>query len=313
VARAGVPAELKKGPFTLLDAERVGLTRKQLQGSSWRRLGRGLYVWAGLTAGPALVLAAALRRLPADAAFSGRTAAWLHGLDLPPCDPIEVTVPVGCGISARAGLSLRRAALPTTEVVVRRSLPATSAVRTVADLAGRLSLVEAVVVADMALHQRLARLTELEAHVEAHPRWPGVVQLRRVLELAEPLAESPMETRLRLLLVLGGLPRPRAQVPLHDEAGRFLGRPDLFYPDERLGIEYDGGTHRDSLAEDDRRQNRLLDAGYRLLRFTSRDINRPDTVVALVARQLATLTRACREHNWSAPSSSSGRVVWTRP
>jgi len=152
----------------------------------------------------------------------------------------------------------------------------------------------------------------LEAHVDAHPRWPGIAQLRRVLDLAEPLAESPMETRLRLVLVLGGLPRPRAQVPLYDEGGRFLGRPDLYYPDHRLGIEYDGGTHRDSLADDDRRQNRLLDAGHRLLRFTAQDINRPDAVVGLVARQLATLTRACREHKWSAPSSSSGRVVSMR-
>jgi hypothetical protein len=122
-----------------------------------------------------------------------------------------------------------------------------------------------------------------------------------------------METRLRLLLVLGGLPRPLAQVALHDGDGRFLGRPDLYYPDQRLGIEYDGATHRDSLADDDRRQNRLLDAGHRLLRFTAQDIARsPDAVVALVGRHLATLTRACREHNWSAPSSSSGRVVWTR-
>ena len=303
MARARVPAELKKGPFTLRDAERVGLTPKQLQGSNWRRIERGLYVWAGLAEGPGLFLAAVRRRLPDDAAFSGHTAAWLHGLDLPPCDPVEVTVPKSSGVSARAGLSLRRADLPIDDVVVRRGLRATSVVRTVADLAGRLTVVEAVVVADMALHERLVKVTELEARAAAHPRWPGTARLRRVPELAEPLAESPMETRLRLLLVLGGLPRPRAQVPLHDESGRFLGRPDLFYPDQRLAIEYDGGIHRDSLADDDRRQNRLLAAGYRLLRFTARDLDRPDAVVGLVARHLATLTRACREHNWSAPSS----------
>jgi hypothetical protein len=282
-----VPSELSAGPFTLRDAERAGLSRKQLQSSRWRRIGRGLYVWARLADGPDLLLAAIQRRLPAEAAFSGRTAAWLHGVDVPPCDPVEVTVPKSCGVSARAGLSLRRAALPDVEVVVRRGFRATSAERTIADLSGGLPLVEAVVVADMALHDSRTTLPALRAYAVTHPRWPGVVQLRRVLELAEPATESPMETRLRLLLVLAGLPRPQAQVPVHDDRGRFLGRPDLSYPAHRLGIEYDGGTHRDSLAGDDRRQNRLLDAGYRLLRFTATDVQRsPETVVALVARQL---------------------------
>jgi very-short-patch-repair endonuclease len=302
--RAIVPPELKAGPFTLVEAQQAGLTRSRLRGASWRRVGRGLYVWAGLNENPAVTLAAVHRRLPAGAAFSGRTAAWLHGLDLPPCDPVEVTIPRQCGISRLAGVSVSRTALSRRDIVVRRSLPATSALRTVLDLARRPPLVEAVVVVDMALHRRLVAVDEVRSSVSHQSGRSGVAQLRRVLDLAEPLAESPMETRLRLLLVLGGLPRPRAQVPLHDERGRFLGRPDLYYADRRLGIEYDGGTHRDSLADDDRRQNRLLDAGYRLLRFTARDINRPDAVAALVARQLgATLRRACREHNWSAPSS----------
>ncbi len=97
-----------------------------------------------------------------------------------------------------------------------------------------------------------------------------------------------METRLRLLLVLAGLPRPHTQVPLYDDRGRFLGRPDLYYPDQRLCLEYDGGTHRDSLVEHDRRQNRLVNAGYRLLRFTAGDVQRaPDTVVTQVRAALA--------------------------
>src|SRR5207244_12251566 len=57
------------------------------------------------------MLAAVARRLPADAAFSGLTAAWLHGLDMAPCDPIEVTIPEPIGSNRRAGASVRRAAL----------------------------------------------------------------------------------------------------------------------------------------------------------------------------------------------------------
>lgn len=86
-----------------------------------------------------------------------------------------------------------------------------------------------------------------------------------------------------MLLALRGLPRPAAQVTLCSARGDFLGRPDLYYPEARLGLEYDGGTHRESLSEDNRRQNRLLAAGIRLLRYTASDIyNSPDRVAAEV-------------------------------
>jgi Protein of unknown function (DUF559) len=284
--RPVVPPELTTGPFTLREARAAGLSRDQLRGASWRRVGRGQYVWAGLPDGPLLALAAVRQRLPL-AVFSGRTAAWLHGLDLPPCDPIEVTMPAGCIVAARAGLAVRRIALGNDEVVVRREMPATSILRTVVDLGSRPPLVEAVVAVDMALHGRLIELAQLAEYVKAHAGSPGIAHLRQVLDLAEPATESPMETRLRLLLVLGGLPRPQAQVALHDERGRFLGRTDLYYPGQRLCLEYDGSTHRDSVVEDNRRQNRLVAAGFGLLRFSVADITRgSEAVVALVARQL---------------------------
>jgi Protein of unknown function (DUF559) len=287
--RPVVPAQLTKGPFTRAEGLGAGLSRRQLQGAPWRRMGVETYVWAGLAESPALLLAAALRRLPAAAAFSGRTAAWLHGLDQPPCDPIEVTIPEGCGVSARAGMSVRRAALGMGEVVGRRGMPVTSPLRTVVDLGSRLPLVEAVVAVDMALHRGLVCQDDLHAHVAARAGRKGISRLRRVVELSEQGAESAMETRLRLLLVLAGLPRPEAQVQLHDERGRFLGRPDLCYQAQRLCLEYDGGTHRDSLVQDNRRQNRLINAGFRLLRFTASDVYQtPDTTVALVRSALLT-------------------------
>lgn len=96
-----------------------------------------------------------------------------------------------------------------------------------------------------------------------------------------------METRLRMLLVLGGLPRPEVQVTIRDSWHRAVGRLDLFYKDRRLGLEYDGGQHREMLAEDNRRQNRLLEAGVRLLRFTAGDVfNTPDVVLAQVRSAL---------------------------
>ena len=92
-----------------------------------------------------------------------------------------------------------------------------------------------------------------------------------------------METRLRWLLIQAGLPRPQVQVDVHDTSGRFLGRADLYYPQARLIIEYDGANHRDRMTEDLRRQNAILSAGYQLLRFTSADLyQRPGAIVGQV-------------------------------
>ena len=67
-----------------------------------------------------------------------------------------------------------------------------------------------------------------------------------------------------------------------------MGRADLYYPGARLILEYDGANHRDRLVEDNRRQNLLINAGFRLLRFTATDIyQHPDVVVAQVRAALS--------------------------
>lgn len=285
--KVAVPVELRSAPFKAADALRVGVTRAQLRSARYRRLGAGVYRWAGLRDSEIVMLAAVATRLPAGGAFSGRTAAWLHGLDLPPCEPIEVTIPDPIGSGRRAGVRVCRAALGIEDIVVRRGLPTTSALRTVVDLGGRDPLTEGVVAADLALHAELVTMADLREYVAGHARSKGIARLRRVVGLAEPKAESAMETRLRLLLMHSRLPRPEAQVSIHDDHGRFLGRPDLLYRRQRLAIEYDGGNHRDRLVEDNRRQNGLVGAGFRLLRFTAADVyGTPDSVAMQVRRAL---------------------------
>src|SRR6266516_1130724 len=105
------------GPFTVDDAKRAGLDRWHLEGDSWTRLGPSTYVATRLSRDPMHRLESARRRLPPGAAFSGLTAAWLHGIDVVPCNPIEVTVPETAGVSARAGILLRRSALGKGDIV----------------------------------------------------------------------------------------------------------------------------------------------------------------------------------------------------
>jgi len=228
----------------------------------------------------------ASERLPPGAAFSGLTAAWLLGLEPQPGDVVEATAPADSGISTRAEMRIRRANLGRCDVVAARGLPTTSALRTLRDLCLRFSLTESVVFADTALHKRLITVADLAQWAKTSLNHHGVKRLRTVLRYVEPKAASPMETRLRMRVVLARLPRPEPQVPIYD-GHRFLGRPDLYYRDARLGLEYDGATHKNSVLEDNRRQNLLIGAGVRLLRFTASDIyNSPDVVVAQVRSAL---------------------------
>ncbi len=225
--------------------------------------------------------------MPASATFSGKTAAWLHGLDVASNEPIEVILPGDGEGWERGGIRVHRAALDDCEVGLQRGFRTTSLARTLWDLSRSLSLVETVVVTDMALHENLISHSTLSEWVDRNAGRKGIAKARRVLEFAEGGSESPMETRLRMLLVLNGLPRPEVQVTIRDDKGSFLGRPDLYYSEHRLGLEYDGEAHRASLVEDNRRQNRLLLAGVRLLRFTGADVlHRPDSVVIQVRNAL---------------------------
>jgi very-short-patch-repair endonuclease len=55
-----------------------------------------------------------------------------------------------------------------------------------------------------------------------------------------------------------------------------------------LAIEYDGGSHRDRMVDDNRRQNGLVGASFRLLRFTAPDVyGTPERVVMDVRHALA--------------------------
>lgn len=283
--------ELPKNPITVQQARQLGLSWKSLQTIPWTRLSRGQYVASAIANDTRIILRAVEQRLPCDHAFSGPTAAWLWGIDLPPCEPIEVTVGRNDPIRARAGIRLRRAALPQSDIVMRRGFRVTSPLRTVRDLGSRRDLSESVVAIDMALRARLVEVSEIRSYVERNPGTRGINALRRAVRYSDPRAESPMETRLRMQLVKAKLPIPSIQADLHDPSGNFIGRADMYYPEYRLVIEYDGENHKDRLAPDARRQNALINAGYHVLRFTAADVRKPGAVVAQVTQARAMLPK----------------------
>jgi len=269
--------------------ERGLLTRGQLRSSAWRRLRADIYADVTEPDTHRLHARGVCLAMPPGAALGGRTAAVLHGLPdvAGPSDPVEVVVPPGVRWHPQPGITVRSA--PLSGAVLRRGswLRWTSGVRTAVDLARREPPVEAVVLLDRLAQRGVAELAEVRAAVAALPRCRGSARARAAVAAADGLAESPQETRVRLLLLAGGLPAPVAQYTVR-VADRFVARVDFAWPEHRLALEYDGLWHGEpgQFARDRERLNRLTAAGWRVVFVTAADLRRPELLLARVSSAL---------------------------
>jgi very-short-patch-repair endonuclease len=291
VSRAAPSWELTHAPFIGRVAVAAGLlTRRQLASRGWCRLFPDVYAWAGSRLDHRAWCYAAGLFLGDRGAVSGRSAAYLWGADvLARGQPVEVTVPDRVRLPSRSRLAVVRSALEPGDQTRWAGIPVTTPGRTAFDLARRQPLVEGVVAIDAMLVGRLITRSEVASLAAERPGWPGLPRLRAALRLCDPGAESPMESRLRLLLIAGGLPRPVTQFEVRDRNGLFVARLDLAYPVRRLGIEYEGDHHRGPgvFQQDLRRLNALRLCGWTVLRFAASDIYRePAQVVAVVRAAL---------------------------
>lgn len=283
---------LTRGELLAQLGSRAALDREVAAGG-WQRVLRGAYVPGSATIDLAVRARAVQCLLPLRSLVADRCLLWLLGVDvLPPGPPVlEVVVARGTVVPQRAGMTARQTALPVGDRwLLDGSLPVLRPVRAVGDLLRRLPLAEAVVVADAVQHAGLAGLPALTAELAAHAGLRGVRRAYRALELSDRRAESPPETRVRVLLVLAGLV-PVPQHDIHDATGRWLARVDLAFPDARVAVEYDGREvhlQGEAFVHERRRQNALLAAGWLVLRYTAADLrSRPQALVAEVRRAVA--------------------------
>jgi hypothetical protein len=188
-------------------------------------------------------------------------------------------------------LIVRQVRLADDEHLTRGGLAMTAPLRTAYDLARGCPLVEAVVAVDALAGRFGFTGVDLRAFAERYPGARGTLRLEDVVGLVEPAAESAMETRLRLVLVHGGLPRPVVQHLVADERARIVARVDLAYPEALVAIEYEGADHFTDrqVMRDGRRYTQLTDLGWRVFRYFAHDVyRRPDRITAEIRRALTT-------------------------
>ncbi|MCO7222232.1 hypothetical protein [Klenkia sp. PcliD-1-E] len=273
--------------------ERGWVTPEQLRSAVWRRVMRGVYADAALPDTHGLRLAAARLVLPPAAVVAGRSAAWLLGAReaADASTPVEVLVPREHRFGPVTGLRIRQGVVDPADVTELRGLRFTAGLRTASDAARWEPTLEAVVLVDLLLARGAVEHAALRRTVPGLAG-PGSRRAVRAVELADGRAESPQESRARVLLVRAGFPVvPQFEVRDHD--GRWVARVDLALPDLRIAVEYDGAWHGEGgqLAKDRRRLNRLTEAGWLVLHLTAADLRRPDEVVTRVRALVALRAR----------------------
>lgn len=236
----------------------------------------------------ALAVAAALAGYGSSAAASHETAAWLLGLDLPgrPSAAVTLTRPPGAGSrTARPPVRMYSARLPADQVTVRNGLKVTTAARTVIDVARTSSFRTGVVVADSALRTGQTTKEELRVVLAACRRWPGVTTAARVIDFADKLSESALESIARVVFRDCGLPPPQLQAWVGGE--RVIGRADFFWKQFNTIAEVDGAVKYadpDRARQQLRRDADLRDAGFEVVHFTWKEITQAPEYVAASIR-----------------------------
>ncbi len=282
------PDSLSRRVFRGTTAVRRGLlTVDDLRGPNWQRLFPDVYADATLEVTHLVRARAAARVLLPHAVVSGASAAVLWGLtDLADAgDDVELTVPPGTARGGAPGVVVRRRLLAEGHVRPVDGVRATAPELTALELAARLPPDDGVVLLDRFVAARLSTLTTLRIEAgELTGR--GCRRARQAAALADGLAGSPQETRLRLLLHRSPLPAPVAQhVVRHRD--RFVARLDFAWPAHRVALEYEGAWHTTRVAADRRRIEALQAAGWRVLFVTAADLHSPGPLLARVAAALA--------------------------
>ncbi|MBT1165935.1 endonuclease domain-containing protein [Bifidobacterium simiarum] len=203
---------------------------------------------------------------------------------------LHVAVRGGGGKRNLRGVAFHRYSRPFDEVLVDRRFRCVALPDVWMHYAAVLSLEELVVLTDCLMRRdgRLHRvgLETLIAEFESvEGRFDGKRKCRQALRLAREGTDSSYETRLRLVLMMYGLPCPEVNYPVScggaGKRGYFL---DMAYPEWMIAIEYDGEHHGRQWKQDNGRREALENMGWSVIKVFYEDLRDEAARVALVER-----------------------------
>lgn len=281
-------------PFIGSDALGAGMVTPHELRAAHRRLFPGVYIDAATQVECRSLVRAAYLWSPERSVVAGLGAALLHGERwyAPEAVKREVEIySVGTPHAAR-GVRIRRLArpLPSDHVVSLAGVRVTSVARTAID-AARWETDDDVAIAKVdAICNRTGTDVDVVAAMARGLRGVhGLNRIRSLLPWCDRRADSPPETRLRLLLLRAGLPAPTPQLIIYNEYGVKITKADLGYEEAKVAIFYDSELHRSkSNWEFDAWVNaQLTELGWIEIRVTGQMMRSPLMVIRQVGTALS--------------------------
>ena len=258
-------------------ARTEGITRKQLD-AAVRELGitrllRGVYVRSDVTLTPVLLAQATALVVEDSSVICDRTAAWILGVEcfdyaeLDRMPPVESYVLRGHDPTDRRECAGGTRDLLPEDWLEIGGVRVTTPLRTAMDLGCKLSRRKALAAMDALMRAYGFTHADMRRLLPRYFRRRGVVQLRELVALVDPRAESSGESWTRLEIHDRGLPSPDVQHWVR-VAGVPTYRLDLAYPHAKVAVEYDGEefhTSEEARAADRKRRTWLRDHGWTVI------------------------------------------------
>jgi hypothetical protein len=218
------------------------------------------------------------------ATLVGHSAAAMLGSKWIPADaPVELA---HSRRPAARGITVHSSIFRTDELCTVDGIRCSSVARTAYDLGRRLPLDTGIIRIDALLNATRVPAKAVEVVGAHHPGDRGICRLRQAMDMVDAGAESPQETRLRLLLVRSGLPRPVTQIPVTNDWGDVVRRIDMGWSTWLVGAEYDGAQHWQDPRQHERDIERLeflAQKGWTVIRVSATQLrSRRDEVVQRV-------------------------------
>ncbi len=286
----------------------AGLVSRRALVRDYRAVHRDVYLRRDLELTPVVRAKAAWAWSGQSATVAGLSAAALLGSRwIDDHHPAELVRRNGKPV---AGILIHRDELVADESCRIDGMAVTTPARTAFDLGRRGAVDGAVVVLDALANATGLRREDVGVLIERHRGARGVTQLRRVLDLLDGGAESPQETRTRLVLVRAGLPTPTTQITVFDDFGHPIARVDMGWKHWRVGVEFDGAQHWTDPVQRTRDINRLAElegCGWRIIRVSGQLLRHAPAVV--VDRVVAALIAAGCPLEWPADAHISLELV----